>query len=421
MAKSDFKHPYDVIIVGGGAAGLAASIFIMRQTCGVSTAILEKSPRTGRKLLATGNGTCNLSNFHTTPACYHGDLSFAKHALNSFLPEKTCEFFNSIGVECTVRENGRIYPICKHAGAVLDCLRLEMAALGAHEICDAEVLDIEATDSAFKLKTATGYFSARYVLVCTGGMASPSLGGSPDAYRLLTSLGHTRTTLFPSIVQVRTDTQFIKALKGIRVDASISFLHEGRCLAEYKGEILFTEYGLSGPAVMQISRAVAEWELKKQGRMVAVIDLIPQMDYADLIKSLRRRLAMPGRTMGDVLTGLLQKRVGQTVIRSAGFSLNMQTESLSDGDIELIAKQIKQFKAQVLGTRGMAGAQVTAGGISTAEFNPTTMQSKIVPNLYAAGEVLNVDGDCGGFNLQWAWASANLASKAIVKSLQALS
>ncbi len=418
MAKSDFKHSYDVIIVGGGAAGLAASIFIMRQSRGVSTAIFEKSPRTGRKLLATGNGTCNLSNLHMVSDRYHGDYEFAKHALNSFSPKKTCEFFNSIGVECTVRENGRIYPICKHAGAVLDCLRLEMAALGVHEICDAEVLDIEATVTGFKLKTTLGCFNARYVLVCTGGMASPSLGGSPEAYRPLISLGHTRTSLFPSIVQVRTDTQYIKALKGIRVDASISFLHEDRCLAEYKGEILFTEYGLSGPAVMQISRVVAEWELRNQGRMVAVIDLIPQMDYANLIKSLRHRIEMPGRTLGDILTGLLQKRVGQTVIRSAGFSLNMQTGSLSDGDIELIAKQIKQFKAQVLGTRKMAGAQVTAGGISTSEFNQTTMQSKIVPNLYAAGEVLNVDGDCGGYNLQWAWASANSASKAIVKSFQ---
>ncbi|MDD3832598.1 MAG: NAD(P)/FAD-dependent oxidoreductase [Oscillospiraceae bacterium] len=411
---------YDIAVIGGGASGLAAAVFAARIAQGrFSVALLEKAPRVGRKLLATGNGTCNISNKGAVAERYHGTHpEFVIPSLDRFSPDAVCSFFTSIGVECIQREDGRIYPQCLHAGAVLDCLRMELDALGIHNIPDTAVTHIKKMDGGFQIKTSSGEIQARRVLVCTGGAASPSLGGSAEAYSLLTDIGHHLTPIFPSIVQVRTDTKFIKAVKGIRVEAQISFELDGRRLAFEKGEVLFTEYGLSGPAVMQISRFVAEWERRSTGKMAAVLNVLPDLDENTLLKTLRRRALMKGRSLGDLLTGLLQKRLGQTIMRAAGYDLNESVNILSESDLLIIAKFINRWEIEVTGTQGMRGAQVTAGGIATADFNPETMESRLIPGLYAAGEVLDIDGDCGGFNLQWAWASGFTAAEEIVKSLQ---
>lgn len=410
---------FDILIIGGGAAGLAASIFAARKSQGrCSIAIAEKQQRVGRKLLATGNGTCNLSNIGAVIQRYHGeDSRFAKPALELFDAKKACEFFKSIGVECIVRQDGRIYPLCAHAGAVLDCMRLEAKSLAVIELCETTVNQIIPKRKGFIIKTTQGVYGAENVIVSTGGAASPTLGGTTDGYKLLTTLGHTCTPLFPSIVQVRTDTSFIKAVKGIRVDALVSFEHNGKLSASEKGEVLFTEYGLSGPAVMQISRFVSDWEGRKQGKMTAVLNLLPDMNSQDLSESLRRRASMAGRTMGDFLTGLVQKRLGQTVLRWAGYrDFSMDVSKLNQDDLKRIATAITRWETEITGTQGMRGAQVTAGGIATGEFNPHTMESLIVPRLYAVGEMLDIDGDCGGFNLQWAWSSAYTAASAIFNS-----
>ncbi len=411
---------YDILIIGGGSAGLAASIFAARSAKGrYSVAIAEKQPRVGRKLLATGNGTCNISNSAAVMKRYHGNHpEFPQIVLEGFSSEDTCAFFESIGVECTVRADGRIYPLCVQSGAVLDCMRLEAQSLGVQELCELNVTALHKEKNGFRLATGGGKLFSRVVLICTGGAASPSLGGSAEAYSLLSASGHTRTPLFPSIVQVRTDTQYIKSVKGIRVDARISFMRNRERLASEKGEILFTEYGLSGPAVMQISRHVSDWERRKQGKMTAVLNLLPDMNKENLMASLRRRTIMQGRTMGDLLTGLLQKRLGQTVLRATGFhDFNLPVTALKDNDLVRIAAGIVGWEIEVTGSQGFGSAQVTAGGIDTDDFNPMTLESKLVPGLFAAGEVLDVDGDCGGFNLQWAWASAYAASKAMIALL----
>lgn len=418
MAESSF---FDAAIVGGGPAGLAASVLLGREWYGRhSVVLLEKSPRVGRKLLATGNGTCNLSNAHAGEAHYHGrDPRFVGTAMAAFPPEKVGGFFHSIGVECVTRESGRLYPLCEQAGAVLDCLRLEMRALGVNERCGTPVSGIRREPTSFRLLAGDEDIHAGRVLICTGGAASPSLGGSAEAYSLLTALGHTRTPLFPSIVQVKTDNRFVKAVKGVRADADVAFWLDGERLAEERGEILFTDYGLSGPAVMQISRCVSDWERRKNGTMTAVLDLLPGREERFLSESLRDRAGLKERTLGDLLTGLLQKRLGQTVLRAAGYGdLSAPVSGLSGKDLESIAAAIRRWEIPVLGTQGMGGAQVTAGGIATAEFCPQTLESRKIPGLYAAGEVLDIDGDCGGFNLQWAWASAHLAAESIARSYE---
>ncbi|MBP3435747.1 MAG: aminoacetone oxidase family FAD-binding enzyme [Clostridia bacterium] len=410
------SYTYEIAIVGGGASGLAAAVFCAREG-GKSIVLLEKQPRVGKKLLATGSGTCNLTNRTAAPDNYHGDgaSAFVTPALTAFPPEAALAFFRSLGVLCSPREEGREYPLCQQASAVLDCLRLELSRLGVTERCDAAITAIKPQNGGFVLSLANGEtVTAERVILAAGGAASPSLGGSSDGYALATALGHRKTPLFPAIVQVRTDTTFVRAMKGLRTDATVTFCLNGQPLCSHTDELLFTEYGISGPAVMQISRVVGDWERRKTSTMTAVIDLLPTVSETELLALLAERRAL-GRTAADFLTGILNKRIGQTVCRAAGLSLEQPTETLSPNVLRKLAETIKRFTLPVIGTQGFGGAQVTAGGIATAEVDPRTMMSRRVPGLYLIGEVLDVDGDCGGFNLQWAWASAYVAAKAVTQ------
>lgn len=397
---------WHTIIVGGGASGLVAAVFCARKIGGENVLLLEKAPRVGKKLLATGNGTCNITNMRADVSHYHGtDSSFTMPALKAFSPQACLDFFASLGVVCSSREEGREYPLCEQAVAVLDCLRLELKRLGVTEQCESAVTAVQPEKNRFAVVTAGDTWSAQHVILCTGGVASPALGGSAEGYALATALGHRKTPLFPAIVQVRTDTAFIRAVKGLRTDASVSFVLNGKPLCTHTGELLFTEYGISGPAVMQISRVVGDWERRKNGTMQAVIDLLPSMLEKELITHLQKR---PVRTAEDFLTGLLHKRIGQTICRAAGFALSDTVR-----DHRRLAETIKRFTVEVTGTQGFGGAQVTAGGIDTRDVDPLTMESRLIPNLYLVGELLDVDGDCGGYNLQWAWASAYAAAQAV--------
>ena len=397
---------FHTVIVGGGASGLAAAIFCARQSGGAGVLVLEKAPRVGKKLLSTGNGTCNITNRSVAAGHYHGGYpSFAASALSQFSHEQCMAFFESIGIVCSERENGRMYPVCEQAAAVLDCLRLELARLNVTVRCECEVTAVSRQKNGFVLTTATDTVFAKHVILATGGAAAPALGGSSAGYALATALGHSKTPLFPSIVQVKTDTAFIKAMKGLRTNAVVTFCLDGTPQCSHDGELLFTEYGISGPAVMQISRVVGDWERRKQGKMTAVLDLLPSMTEEELSAHLRTR---PVRTAEDFLTGLLHKRIGQTVCRAAGYALS---DTVTDTD--RLVSAIKRFEVEVYGTQGFGGAQVTAGGIDTADICPDTLGSRLVDDLYLIGELVDVDGDCGGYNLRWAWASAWAAAQAV--------
>ncbi len=407
---------YDCIIIGGGAAGLAAAAFLGRAVSGTDRRVilLEKASRVGKKLLATGNGTCNLTNVGATHANYYGDRELAKAALKALTIQETLDFFKEIGVDVTVREDGKVYPRSAQAVAVLDALRLEAAAHGVETRCDCSVTALHPVKGGWQVTAGDQELFTRQVLVAVGGAAAPSLGGSAEGYRLLTDLGYQKTPLFPSIVQIRTATDFVRAVKGIRVDATVTLCRDGRVLTANTGEVLFADYGMSGPAVMQISRHVGDWERQKKGAMTAHLDLLPDMDETMLTQRLRERSRLPGRTLEDLFTGLLHKRVGQTVLRVAGIGpLTRPADSLTATECAKAAATAKNWELPVTGTQGFGGAQVTAGGISPRDFDPATLMSRRHPGLYVAGEVLDVDGDCGGFNLQFAWSSAYVATKAI--------
>lgn len=411
---------YDCVVIGGGAAGLTAAALLGRAASGGRRVLLlEKAPRPGKKLLATGNGTCNLTNTGATAARYHGCPSLAAAVLGAFSPADTMALFTSLGVDCRVREDGRVYPYSEQAAAVLDALRLETAARGIEIRCDQPATALQRTKTGWRVVTAAGTIETNTVLVCTGGAAAPALGGSAEAYGLLTDLGLAKTPLFPSIVQLRTDTALVRAVKGIRVDAGVELRLDGAVQARNTGEVLFTDYGLSGPAVMQISRVAGDWERRQRGRLIAVLDLLPDWELSALEERIGARSRLPGRTLEDLFTGLLHKRVGQTVLRAAGvLPLTRPADTLTPAECRRAAALCKGWELPVLGTKGFGGAQVTAGGIDARQVGPQTMGLRGFPGLYAAGEVLDVDGDCGGFNLQFAFSSAYVAAAAIAAGWQ---
>ncbi len=409
------KHPHSLII-GGGAAGLTAGVLLLR--AGARVTLLERGARVGKKLLATGNGTCNVGNRHMDVSHYHGAApSFVEPALAACSPDDAAAFLSSVGVDCIARPDGRVYPRSLQASSVLDCLRTAFSALGGELCCDTDIVKLIPSKHGITAVSAVGdRFEADNALVCTGGAASPSCGGSTGGYALLEQFGHTRTPLFPSVVPLKADTTYLRAVKGIRADVALSLRIDGRTVASHTGELLFTEYGLSGPVTMQIARVIGDWERKSNGRADAVIDLLPDVSaktLADWLRS-RRTLDDGRRTMDLFFTGLLHNRIGQTVVRMADIPLTAPVSSLTDTYVERLVTLVKSWTVTVTGTTGLAHAQVTAGGIATAEFDPHTMQSRRVPAVFAAGEVLDIDGDCGGYNLHWAIASASLAAKGML-------
>ena len=408
---------YDLIIIGGGAAGLAAAVFVTGEKPHSKVLVLEKNPRVGKKLMATGNGTCNLTNITATAADYHGAPALADKALKALTIPQTMDFFTAIGVDCITREDGKVYPASQQAGAVLDALRLTAEAQGVTILCEQKVTALKQNKGGWTVQTEGDTYAATTVLVAVGGAAAPALGGSAEGYRLLTDLGCQKTPLFPSIVQLRTATDFVRAVKGIRVDATLTLTLNNRELARNTGEVLFTDYGLSGPAVMQISRPAGDWERQKKGPLTAHLDLLPDWDKEDLTARIMERSHLPGRTLEDLLTGLTHKRVGQTILRVAEIlPLSRPADSLNQDEAAWIATILKDWCLPVTGTQGFGGAQVTAGGIDAAEVNDT-FALKRLPGVYAVGEVLDVDGDCGGYNLQFAWSSAYVAAMDIAKRL----
>ena len=423
MIGCDLLHSvYDWIVIGGGASGLFAAAYLSHHARQNNTAfcgaVLEKGKRVGNKLAVTGNGTCNISHTPILESNYHGtDSAFAQAALAAFPPEKSMDFFREIGVETFVREDGRIYPTCLQASAVLDCLRAEMQINGVEEYSETVVTALKKQKELWVLKTEQGEFFAKVVIVAAGGAASPSVGGCDNGYRLLSALGCKYCTPFPSVVPLKTDTTFIRAVKGIRINANVTLLKDDHLCGSSQGEILFTEYGLSGPAIMQISRPVGANVGVKNGVFQVKLDLFPQIEYHDLLTILKlRREKLCGRTLENFFTGFIHKRIGQTLLRVCGLALNAPIESLTESQLKQLAAVCKGWKIDVFGTTGFANAQVTGGGIATKDFNPQTLEHRQHKGLFVVGEVLDVDGDCGGYNLQWAWSSAESAASQILKT-----
>ena len=398
-----------IAILGGGASGMMAALTAARSGKH-DVLLIERQARLGRKLLSTGNGRCNLSNTHASSACYHGtDAAFCTYALQAFGAKETLEFFESMGLVTVTEPSGRVYPYSNQANSVLDVLRFSLELPNLQIYTGCEVKRIRKRDGGYLVKTDEGDVFCDRVIVACGGMASAKLGGTDIGYRLLESLGHKRTTLCPALVPLVTEDHFTKSLKGVRAQARIKLCREDDAhtvLAESQGEVQFTELGISGPAIFEISRAAS---VGKAGTKI-LLDLLPQMQESDLTALLRRKCStFPDLTAENLLTGILHNRLGRMVIKNAGVSNAEMLSALTEEQLESIAQTVKCLTLVYASTQGMEHAQVTAGGIKTEDFDPQTMESRIAPGIYACGEVLDIDGDCGGLNLQWAWSSGHLA------------
>lgn len=396
----------DVLIIGGGAAGMMAALTAAERGC--SVLLLERQSRVGRKLLATGNGRCNLTNHRVSPEHYHGDEpSFCGRALRAFDVGATLQYFASLGLLTVQEDSGRVYPMSNMAGSVLDVLRYALERPGVQVLTGQTVTALKKTAGGFTVRTETDTFSAERVILAAGGAAGSKVGGVMDGYRLAKGLGHHRTVLYPSLVQVKTDPTYPRSLKGVKAECGISIRRGEHVLAQSRGEVLFTEYGVSGPAVFDLSRAVSTGG----DGLSCALDFFPDWEPRDVLDWLRqRRQAMAGHEASTLLVGACHTRLGQMLCKAAGFT-SQSAAALTDDDLRRIAAQATAFTLPITGTCGFDQAQVTAGGLRTDEFDPATLQSRLVPGFYACGEVLDVDGDCGGFNLQWAWSSGRLAGQ----------
>ena len=391
-------------IIGAGASGMAAALAASENKEN-QIIILERQARVGRKLLATGNGRCNLSNLHAQAGGYFGeDASFADNALNMFHVADTRKWFEDMGLYTVAEESGRVYPYSDQANSVVDVLRFALQRENIQLLTGCEVSRIRKSGAGFTVHTHEDAVYCDKLIVACGGLAGTKLGGSMAGYKLLRSLGHSCTKLRPALVQLKSEWHGCKALKGVRANCHAEILKDGSVYAESKGEIQFAEYGISGPVVFEISRDVcaepAAWSCR--------LDFLPDMEADELLNWLSRRPLQPAE---ELLTGILHNRLGRVLTSAAGIRGERKIGSLTEEERVAVCNAVKNFEIHLTEPMGMDSAQVTAGGILTSEFDPCTMESRLVPNLYACGEVLDIDGACGGYNLQWAWSSGRLAGK----------
>ena len=391
-------------IIGGGAAGMAAALAASEKE-NVQVILLERQARVGRKLAATGNGRCNLSNLHANEGGYHGeDASFARFALEKYNVEETLAWFRLLGLFTVAEDSGRVYPYSDQANSVVDVLRFALDKSNIRLETGFEVEKVKKNGDVFCIEGANGTVECNKLIVACGGLAGTKLGGSMSGYKLLRSFGHKCTKLRPTLVQLKSSWPGAASLKGVRANCHAQILHDGEVFAQSKGELQFTEYGLSGPVIFEISRDVCA----ERGQWTCRLDLLPEIEENTLKAELLRRKST-NLPVSELLTGILHNRLGRVLIKSVGISDYVPVAQMEDYEIDAVCKAVKAFEVTLTEPMGMDSAQVTAGGIMTKDFNPFSMESKLVPGLYACGEVLDIDGDCGGYNLQWAWSSGRLA------------
>jgi len=397
-----------VVIIGGGASGIMAALTAAEDKNN-KVILLERQQRIGRKLLATGNGRCNLTNTGAEAKNYHGDdPAFALPALGAFSPQDTLDFFAALGLMTVEEYGGRVYPLSNSANSVVDVLRFALEESGVELRCSTVVRELRRSRGGYAVLTDADEIQADKIIVACGGAAGAKLGGVSDGYELLKPLGHKRTGLYPSLVQLITENEYPRALKGVRADCRLRLMAGEDVLAESEGELQFTETGLSGPAAFDISRACA---MAGKGPWVSA-NFFKDYSEAQIIELLKkRRDSLPKLPTGDMLTGMLHNRLGRMIVKYAGLDQNKPCRALSDDELNKLCRACMDFRLKLLGTGGFDAAQVTAGGVKTGGFNPETLESWFMPGLFCCGELMDVDADCGGYNLQWAWASGRLAGR----------
>lgn len=397
-----------IVIIGGGASGLVAAIVAARN--GAKVTILERKDRIGKKILATGNGRCNLTNMHCSSKYFHGgDKDFITNILEQFDVNETLEFFSELGIYPITVDSGKVYPNSLQASSVLDVLRLEVDRLKINIECNAEVTKIERSNN-FVVYTKDKKYYGNKIIIAAGGKSSPDLGSNGSGFTLAKSLGHTIKKTIPSLVQLKSGADFLKQIKGVKINALAKILDENNeIMRKEYGEILFTDYGISGPPILQISRIASDY-LNDNKRVSVDIDFFHDLSDKELDQILLKRLtSMPNKTIQENFIGLINKRLINIIVKEAGIALNKKSADIKKEERNKLVSILKKFSLIITGTNQWNQSQVTAGGIITSEIDEVTLESKKVKDVYLAGEVIDVDGDCGGYNLQWAWSTGVVA------------
>ena len=402
---------YDVIVIGGGAAGLTAALSASGQ--GARVLLLEAAGRVGRKILASGNGRCNLANLG--PESYPGGGALAHAVFGQCPVSRVLRFFHNLGLVTVEEDGGRVYPGCGQAAAVLDVLRGSIDRQGIAVICETPARRIEPTKWGLRVRASSDAYDAPAVIAACGGMAGGKLGHDGGAYKLLTDVGHTLTPVKPALSPLTAEKSAVKGLSGLRLPAILTLCGQtGQPLGRpFQGEALFTDYGVSGVCAMELARLAGEEKEKNGAWPILYMDFAPMLGLCPrYYGALDEAMHDPARHL-KLIRAFLEERA-HTLPKDAllrGMVPRLLAERLKGQTIPELARSLAAFPVPLTGVKGFENAQVTAGGISCGEFDPATLQSRLVPGLYAAGEMLDVDGACGGFNLQFAFASGILAGE----------
>ncbi len=393
-----------IAIIGAGASGLIAAIESAKR--GLIVHLYEKNHKVGRKISATGNGKCNISNLNISQSNYHGNnITFIKTALKLFNNSREKKFFSNLGVEFIEGKNKKLYPMSKQASTVVDFLVFEAQKVGVKTILSKEIEKIEKKNGKFIINKE----SYQSVLIATGSYAMPNLGSSQSGYTLSKSFGHKIIRPFASLTQLISNDRIFYEASGVKVESNLELFINGKIEQSLHGDLLFTNYGLSGSAILDLSRN-ASFALQQNKKVTIKIDLLPHLNLKDLTSLLQKRAyLLKDQTPNLWLNGIINKKLTNIILKKA----KIIKQKINQNNIKNIAFIIKNLEVTIHDTKGEKGAEVMAGGVDTNQINPQTMESKLVKGLFFSGEVVDIDGDCGGYNLHWAWASGFLAAQNI--------
>lgn len=408
---------HDLIIIGGGPCGVSSAI--KAKDLNINIGLIDGNDRICKKLLTTGNGRCNITNENINLNRYHSDNNlFFKDVILSYDYDETIKFLNSIGIYTCTLENDKVFPISLQASAVVDLLRLNLHEREIAIYLDNKVVSIKKDNSnLFKITTTGNEFTCKALLLCTGGKSYSNLGSDGSGYKLAKNLGHSIITPVPGIVQLKLNFPKLKAISGVKFTSSCNIIVDEKVERTEYGEILFTDYGISGPPILQLSRIASKGIFNKKSVYIDVN--LTNSTYEKISEALETHFAIfSHRTIYDNLVGILNKKLIPIVLKEVGiYDIHTPTYNI-DYDLRYrLYTLLCQWKFEVLDTNSFNNAQVTVGGVNTIEVDSKTLHSKLVPGLFFGGEILDVDGDCGGFNLQWCWSSSEAAIRGILNFL----
>ena len=406
MSKKSTKL-LDVIVIGAGASGMMAAITAARR--GKSVAILERMNKPGKKILATGNGKCNFTNNNMDTSCFHGNIQLIQSVLSRFSKEEALSFFHEIGI-WPKEKNGYYYPNSGQAASVAEALKHELDRLQVPVYLEQEVLDLFPDKYGFQIKTVQTSYTCRNVIIASGLLAAPKLGSDGSMFSLIKELGHRFVPVLPALCGFYAKGMHFSKVAGVRCDANLTLKIDGNTAATEQGELQLADYGISGIPVFQISSPAVRALYEKKS-VTVVIDFLPDISLETLNTEFAMRIGKceTDENADRLLRGLLNQKLIPVLLKYAGIRSDEPLKNISLEKLERVSAGIHDYPVTLEKVRDFEFAQVCTGGIRTEEINEKTLESRLLSGLYFAGEILDVDGICGGYNLQWAWSSGYVA------------